>query len=183
MSWIWILIHSAIFSKGPIMRNQLLVNWVQICLKIMNLFFSILKDYYENYGPWGLLHHYCYNLKSLCCDLLHSFSIFHIQFNLAIDRREIDNLSFALDARVCYLCAGAAYVVLLGSPTGSITLVSWLREILGPTVLHHPLLLGEIPTRERQQSHQHQSCVRKTRQSDYNGLVLSLSLLGAWMWG
>ena len=27
-------------------------------------------------------------------------------------------------ARICYLCAGAVYVVLLGSPTGSITLVS-----------------------------------------------------------
>ena len=31
--------------------------------------------------------------------------------------------------RICYLCAGAVYVVLLGSPTGSITLVSSLREI------------------------------------------------------
>ena len=30
-------------------------------------------------------------------------------------------------ARCCYLCAGAVYVVLLGSPTGSITLVSFLR--------------------------------------------------------
>ena len=32
-------------------------------------------------------------------------------------------------ARCCYSCAGAVYVVLLGSPTGSITLVSYLREI------------------------------------------------------
>ena len=32
-------------------------------------------------------------------------------------------------ARCYYLCAGAVYVVLLGSPTGSITLVSYLREI------------------------------------------------------
>ena len=45
-------------------------------------------------------------------------------FNLASNRREIDNLSFALGARVCCLCAGTDYVVLLGSPTGSITLVS-----------------------------------------------------------
>ena len=44
-------------------------------------------------------------------------------------------------ARICYLCAGAVYVVLLGSPTGSITLVSSLREI--PTAA---LLFGEIPT-------------------------------------
>ena len=46
----------------------------------------------------------------------------------------------------CYLCAGAVYVVLLGSPTGSITLVSYLREIPTTAVLHHPFLFGEIPT-------------------------------------
>ena len=48
--------------------------------------------------------------------------------------------------RCCYLCAGAVYVVLLGSPTGSITLVSYLREIPTAAVLHHPLLFGEKPT-------------------------------------
>ena len=46
-------------------------------------------------------------------------------------------------ASICYLCAGAVYVVLLGSPTGSITLVSYLREILTLHLLHHPLLFGE----------------------------------------
>ena len=49
-------------------------------------------------------------------------------------------------ARCCYLCAGVVYVVLLGSPTGSITLVSYLREIPTAAVLHHPFLFGEIPT-------------------------------------
>ena len=49
-------------------------------------------------------------------------------------------------ARICYLCAGAVYAVLLGSPTGSITLVSYLREIPTADVLHHPFLFGEIPT-------------------------------------
>ena len=49
-------------------------------------------------------------------------------------------------ARCCYLCAGAVYVVLLGSPTSSITLVSYLRELPTATVLHHPFLFGEIPT-------------------------------------
>ena len=48
-------------------------------------------------------------------------------------------------ARICYLCAGAVYVVLFGSPTGSITLISSLREIPTVVVLHHPLLFGEIP--------------------------------------
>ena len=48
-------------------------------------------------------------------------------------------------ARSCYLCAGVVYVVLLGSPTGSITLVSHLRLIPTAVVLHHPFLFGEIP--------------------------------------
>ena len=45
----------------------------------------------------------------------------------------------------CYLCVGVVYVVLLGSLTGSITLVSYLREIPTAVVLHHPFLFGEIP--------------------------------------
>ena len=48
-------------------------------------------------------------------------------------------------ASSCYLCVGSVYVVLLGSPTGSITLVSSLREIPTFDVLHHPFLFGEIP--------------------------------------
>ena len=46
----------------------------------------------------------------------------------------------------CCLCAGAVYVVLLGSPTSSMTLVSYLRKIPTAAVLHHPFLFGEIPT-------------------------------------
>ena len=49
-------------------------------------------------------------------------------------------------ASICYLCAGVVYVVLLGSPTGSITLVSSLREIPTVAVLDHPFLFREIPT-------------------------------------
>ena len=48
--------------------------------------------------------------------------------------------------RYCYLCACAIYVVFLGSPTGSITLVSYLREIPTAAMLHHPFFFGEIPT-------------------------------------
>ena len=47
-------------------------------------------------------------------------------------------------AGICYLCTGAVYVVLLGSPTSSITLVSYLREIPTIDVLNHPFLFGEI---------------------------------------
>jgi hypothetical protein len=49
-------------------------------------------------------------------------------------------------ASICSLCAGVVYVVLRGSPTGLITLVSSLREIHTVAVLHHPSLSGEKPT-------------------------------------
>ena len=49
-------------------------------------------------------------------------------------------------ASICSLCAGTIYVVLRDSPTGSITLVSSLREIPTIVVPHHPFLFGEIPT-------------------------------------
>ena len=58
----------------------------------------------------------------------------------------IDNPFNTSVASGCYLCAGAVYIVLLGSPTGSITLVSYLREVPTAAVLHHPFLFGEIPT-------------------------------------
>ena len=45
---------------------------------------------------------------------------------------------------ICYLCARAIYVVLVGSPTDSVTLVSSLRQIPTVSVLHHPFLFGEI---------------------------------------
>ena len=46
----------------------------------------------------------------------------------------------------CYLCAGDVYMVLRGSPSGSITLVLSLREIPTVAVLHHPFLFVEITT-------------------------------------
>ena len=49
-------------------------------------------------------------------------------------------------ASICSLCAGVVYVVLRGSPAGSITLVSSLREIPTVVVLHHPFLYGDILT-------------------------------------
>ena len=65
--------------------------------------------------------------------------LFYLVFDLSIYYKFISRL-FA------YLCAGAVYVVLLGSPTVSITLVSYLRKIPTAAVLHHPFLFGEIPT-------------------------------------
>ena len=76
------------------------------------------------------------------CDL----SINLLQFSRIVTRKGLTTPLTRRVARCCYLCAGVVYVVLLGSPTGSITLVSYLREIPTDAVLHHPFLFGEIPT-------------------------------------
>ena len=47
---------------------------------------------------------------------------------------------------ICYFFASVVYMLLLGPPTGLITLVSYLREIPTTAVLHHPFLFGEIST-------------------------------------
>jgi hypothetical protein len=49
---------------------------------------------------------------------LFSLILCHIQFNLALYRRGIDNPSFALGVRSVCLCAGAVHMLFLGSPIG-----------------------------------------------------------------
>ena len=117
-----------------------------ICLRStfpLHLFLDLLNQKYKNtllqfiliYFIWRLIYQSTTNLS-------------HVR--LPILRRRtpegIDNPFNTLVARCCYLCAGAINVVFLGSPTGSITLVSYPREIPTAAVLHHPLLFGEIPT-------------------------------------
>ena len=59
----------------------------------------------------------------------------HAPISGAVTRKELTTPLIGWVVRCCYLCAGAVYVVLLGSPTGSITLVSYLREIPTAVVL------------------------------------------------
>ena len=83
------------------------------------------------------------------CDLLiQSITTFsrHAPISGTITRKGLTIPLTRRVARICYLCVGVVYVVLLGSPTGSITLVSYVREIPTAAVLHHPFLFGEIPT-------------------------------------
>ena len=83
------------------------------------------------------------------CDLfIQSITTFSRQHAIsgAVPRKGLTAPLTRRVARCCYLCAGAVYIVLLGSPTGSITLVSYLREIPTAVVLHHPFLFGKIPT-------------------------------------
>ena len=83
------------------------------------------------------------------CDLfIQSITTFSRQHAIsgAVTRKGLTTPLTRRVARCCCLCAGDVYIVLLGYPTGSITLVSHLREIPTAVVLHHPFLFGEIPT-------------------------------------
>ena len=86
------------------------------------------------YSIWQFI----YNLSQL--------SPVHLPISGAVTQKGLTTPLTRRVARCCYLCAGAIYVVLLGSPTGSMTLVSSLREIPTVVVMHHPFLFGEIPT-------------------------------------
>ena len=82
------------------------------------------------------------------CDLfIQSITTFsrHHAISGAVPRKGLTTPLTRRLVRSYYLCVGAVYVVLLGSPAGSITLVSYLREIPTAVVLHHPFLFGEIP--------------------------------------
>ena len=70
----------------------------------------------------------------------------HVPISGAITRKGLTTPLTRQVASICYLCAGTIYIVLCGSPTGSITLASSLRKIPTVDVLHHPFLFGKIPT-------------------------------------
>ena len=65
-----------------------------------------------------------------------------LQTNLSFTREGLRTPLTRQVASICSLCAGIIYIVLLGSPTGSITLVSSLGEIPTEAVLHHPIFFG-----------------------------------------
>ena len=95
------------------------------------------------------------NPKIPCCNfylfILSRFparSIYPIYYNFTylFTREGLTTPLLCRVASISSLCAGVVYVVLRGSRTGLITLVSSLREIPTVVVLHHPFLFGEIPT-------------------------------------
>ena len=122
----------------------------------------------ETYGPRVSFHHIClcdlfslaFIFRSIKPNIKKYFAaiyLFRYLFILSttftsrylpiLRRRTRKGLTTPLTRRVVsgyYLCAGDVYVLLLGSPTGSITLVSSLREIPTVAILHHPFLFGEI---------------------------------------
>ena len=74
------------------------------------------------------------------------FYLVYLPISGAVTRKGLTTHLIRWIVSICYLFAGVVYVVLHGSPTGSITLVSSLSEIPTVIVLHHPFLFGEIPT-------------------------------------
>ena len=108
-----------------------------ICLPTYAIFLREATS--EIHGPWVYLLSYCFQIyyskttKIPCCTfyLLILFCvlvrpIYPILYNL-IYPFTMEGLTTPLMRRVasiCSLCAGTVYIVLLGSPTGLITLVS-----------------------------------------------------------
>ena len=118
------------------------VSFSYICLcdlLYLILFSVILNQKYKN----TLLHFILFALHLSYLLQLYPVSL---PISGAITRKGLTTPLTRRVASGCYLCAGVVYIVLLGSPTGSVTLVSHLREILTAAVLHHPFLFGEIPT-------------------------------------
>ena len=103
------------------------------------LFSDLLNQKYKN----TLLHFILFAIY--LSNLLQHYPV-SVPISGAVARKGLTTPLTRRVASICYLCAGAAHVVLRGSPTGSITLVSSLREIPTIVVLHHPFLFGEIPT-------------------------------------
>ena len=103
------------------------------------LFSDLLNQKYKN----TLLHFILYGVRSI--NLLQPSPV-QAPISGAVTRKGLTTPLTRRVASGCYLCAGVVYIVFLGYPTGSISLVLHLRKIPTADVLHHPFLFGEIPT-------------------------------------
>ena len=79
-----------------------------IKLKIQKYLTAIFPIYFI----WRSIYQFTTNLYHVCLPILRRRT-----------PEGIDNPFNTSGCRICYLCASVVYVVLLGSPTGSITLV------------------------------------------------------------
>ena len=114
-----------------------------ICLHDLFLFAFIFRSIKPKIRKNTLLHFILFG--DLSINLL-QLSHVHLPISGAVARKGLTTPLTRRVASICYLCAGVVHVVLRGSPTGSITLVSSLREMPTIAVLHHPFLFGELPT-------------------------------------
>ena len=120
-----------------------------ICLCDLFLFafiFRSIKPKIQKYLAAIYYYHFISRSREIYLSNLSYFYPVYLPISGAVARKGLTTPLIRLVVSICYLCAGAVHVVLRGSPTGSITLVSSLREIPTVVVLHHPFLFGEIPT-------------------------------------
>ena len=135
--------HLLFFSRET--TSETYGPWVFFLIYLLAIYFSfafyldLLNQKYKN----TLLHFilfviYYFNLRQF----------FHVYLPISgtVTQKGLTTPLLRRVASICYLCAGAVHVVWGGSPTGSIALVSSLREIPTDAILHHPFLSGEIPT-------------------------------------
>ena len=143
--------HRTLFSREkPVVKPtppRSLLYYICLCdLFLFAFIFRSIKPKIQKY--LAAIYYYLFYLAFPQDLFIQSIIFFPVYLPIsgAVARK---GLSTPLTRRVksiCYLCAGAVHVVLHDSPTGSITLVSSLREIPAVAELHHPFLFGEIPT-------------------------------------
>ena len=120
-----------------------------ICLRDLFLFafiFRSINPKIKNTLLQFILIYFISHSREIYLSNLSYLYLVYLPTSGAVSRKGLTTPLIRRVASICYLCAGAVHVVLRCSPTGSITLVSSLREIPTVVVLHHPFLFGEIPT-------------------------------------
>ena len=117
-----------------------------ICLQDLFLFAFIFRAINPKTQKYIDALYFILRLFKIYLSNLSYFYLVYLPISGAVTQKGLTTPFTRRVASICYLCAGAVHVVLHGSPTGSITLVSLLREIPTVDVLHHPFLFGEIPT-------------------------------------
>ena len=118
-----------------------------IYLLAIYFYFAFLFRYIKPKIQKYLAAFYLY-LFYLAFDLSIYYNLSHVRLPIsgAVTRKGLTTPLTRRVARCCYLCADVVYVVLLGSPTGSIPWFHHRGKHSIVTVLHHPSLSEEIPT-------------------------------------
>src|SRR3990170_2634896 len=117
-----------------------------ICLRDLFLFAFIFRSIFPKTQKYLAELYFILRLFEIYLSNLSYFYPVNSTISGTVTRKGLTTTLTRRVASICSLCAGTVYVVLRGSPTGSITFVSSLREIPTVAVLHHPFLFGEIPT-------------------------------------
>ena len=117
-----------------------------ICLCDLFLFAFIFRSINPKIQKYLAAHYFVLHLFKIYLSNLSYFYSVNSTISGPVTREGSTTPFTRQVASICSLCSGTIYIVLLGSPTSSITLVSYVNEIPTAAVLHHPFLFGKIPT-------------------------------------